>query len=50
MVVKSLFSSSEGRVPGMEWMKRRVEVQDHSFWVVRFQVRKGVRFLVKEWG
>ena len=34
----------------MDWVKRRVEVQGQMFWVVRFQVRNGVSFLVKEWG
>ena len=27
-----------------------MEVQGHIFWVVSFQVRKGVSFQVKEWG
>ena len=30
-------------------MKWRVEVQGQIFWVVSFQVRKGVSFQVKEW-
>ena len=31
-------------------MRWRVELQGQIFWVVSFQVRKGVSFQVKEWG